>query len=125
MTKKNKIVFHFMKIYILLCICFSLSSCQKNTSENSSRQKLIKKLDTLKRKTPNEIYDILGEPNEYNAVINKNHDIIKGIIAYRYLYNFKTKKYGCEIRFITDKEQEEIVDYEYSSEECYSVSINK
>ena len=113
-----------MKIFSKICLINAIlfcSACQTIKGVDNDRQALVKTLNVFRAKTPNYVYDTLGEPDDYQVEVDKNNDVVKGIITYKYLYNFKTKMYDCTIRFLTDKEQDEVVGYEYSSEKCFSI----
>ena len=110
----------FSKICLLNAVVFC-SACQTMQDVNNDRKALLKTLNVFQTKTPNYVYDTLGEPDDYQVEVDKNNDVVKGIITYKYLYNFKTKTYDCVIRFLTDKEQDEVVGYKYSSKKCFSI----
>ena len=125
--KKNNILTLINKSIELLCVVF-LCSCvatktQKIYEENQSAFK--QKITSFIGKTPNELYAVLGKPNEYTTDVNTDKQIKNDNIIYKKVYNFHLKQYDCLITFKTDKTQKNIVDVKYNSDKCYYLAQYK
>lgn len=73
-------------------------------------------------KSPNELYKDLGDPTDYQVVVNSDDQIIGSRIIYEYIYNFATKHNDCAITFHTDASQSVIKSVDYNSKKCYYIA---
>ena len=74
-----------MKIFSKICLINAIlfcSACQTIKGVDNDRQALVKTLNVFRAKTPNYVYDTLGEPDDYQVEVDKNNDVVKGIITY-------------------------------------------
>lgn len=113
-------------ILSLFAILFTNSCCSKHSFNNEykhGKKELNAILATFIGKTPNQLYLSLDKPDEYIVKMDKNNKITSAKISYNYIYNFNTKKYDCKITFITDKQQQTIADYKYSSNVCIQMTM--
>ena len=126
----TKIKYNKNFFYTLLLSSFTMlftnSCCTNNYFHNEYKhgeKELNSILATFIGKTPNQLYLSLDKPDEYIVKMNKNNKITSAEISYNYIYNFNTKKYDCKITFITNKQQQTIIDYKYSSNKCIQMTM--
>ena len=124
MFMKIKVLFIKLRKFIFYSFfSFIITNCNSLTKQPTGSQKKLEHiLNMFINKTPNELYDAFGKPNNYNIEYNSKKQIVKAIIVYDYVYNFYDKKYECQIRFITNKAQDKIITADYSSEKCFYIT---
>ena len=114
-------------IFLLIFTIFSVTSCRiENNVHNKykySETELNSILASFIGKTPNQLYLSLDKPDEYLVKMDSHNKITSAEISYNYIYNFDTKQFDCKITFITDKRQQMISGYKYSSNICLQITL--
>ena len=100
---------------IMLCSCLH----QKTTPATNLHQLL----NRLQYKTPNELYNAIGDPDEYRIFTNNTNQTTHALITYKYIYNFKKNTYDCIISFKTNNTQDKIISFETSSSTCEQILL--
>ena len=116
----------FCKKLFYVFVITAISSCisTKFESERSNSKKEFEKIIySFISKTPNELYGAIGKPQKNEVKLDKNGNITNAVLSYQYVYNFNTKKYDCEIYFITNQKQNMIVDAKYNSNKCLYLTM--
>ena len=111
-----------IKYFIIFFLFFAIGCIGKRHQPSESEKALQKITNYFIGKTPNELYNDFGKPNKYEIQYNSNKQIVSSTISYNYVYNFNDKTYECVLSFITDKNQEYIVNTNYSSDKCLSIT---
>ena len=100
-----------------LYTAFALTSCCVSVQQQNSK-KLKTLLSKFQNKSPNELYKSIGQPDTYRVISDEKGNIKYGTATYNYVYNFNNNNYDCMIDFITNKQQNKIVNFNISSSTC-------
>lgn len=124
----KKIFYCFFLLFSVFCCGFVKNNKNNIYKFNFNIKKQDNKIDFLLKKyinkSTNFIYKKLGEPMEKKAFVDDSGDIIGLEFVYKYVYNFKQKKYDCHITFIIDKDTQKVVFFKKSSKFCNYILFN-
>ena len=118
-------VFYKLNLSLSILFVFLITNCVSNNLDieyKQAKQELNSILNKFINKKPNDLYLIFGKPDNYYT-ITKDNKIKQAEIVYNYIYNFEEKKYDCNITFITNKEQNKIVDIKYNNYKCLYIVL--
>lgn len=121
--KKNFIikVINVCVVLFLLCSCANKTIYQEQIYQKN-KNIFLTDINSYIGKTPNDLYQKYGKPDEYTTDISKNKEIKGAHIIYEKVFNFKLQQYDCLITFNTDKTQKIINSVNYSSDKCFYLS---
>ena len=99
---KIKVLFIKLRKFIFYSFfSFIITNCNSLTKQPTGSQKKLEQiLHMFINKTPNELYDAFGKPNNYNIEYNSKKQIVKA----------------------TNKAQDKIITADYSSEKCFYIT---
>lgn len=87
------------------------------------KKEFEKILNFFIQKTPNDVRNVIGEPQKTEIKFDKNDKTSYDVLSYYYVYNFDKKQYECELLFIADKQKSKIIDVKYNSDYCYYLTM--
>ena len=118
----QKVVYCCFCLVLLLqqsCVMYKNTEQKKtNTFFNNKKNKTNVLLKKYINKPIDFLYKDLGEPMEKKTTINGKKEIVNIKFVYKYVYNFKQKKYDCHINFFVDKNSQKITHFTKSSKKC-------